>query len=71
MGQTVDMGMDGDKFPEVAFQREEFGLRHYIMSARFKVAKVVTDFLLRHCTRRVSAETSQDREPAAEVCSQQ
>ena len=71
MCKAVDMGVDADKFREVSFQRESFGPCHYFMSARFRVAKVVTHFLLRHYTRRTSMETSQERAQAAEAHSQQ
>ena len=71
MRQAVDMGVDGDEFREVALQREFFGLRHYFMSAGFIVANIVTYFLLRHYTKRVSAGISQARAPVAEKYSQQ
>ena len=71
MRQAVEMGVGGDKFREVALQREFFGLRHYFMSARFIVTKVMTYFLLRHYTSRVSTELSQERAPVAEVHPQQ
>ena len=64
-GQTVDIGMDGDKLLEVGFKKKSFGVCHYFISVRFLVGiiKAPTYFLLPHHARRLSAETSQESAP--------
>ena len=67
-GQTVDIGVDGDKLLEVEFKNGSFGVCHYFISVRVLVGiiGVPTYILLSHHSRRLSTETSQERAPATE-----